>query len=248
MTSRETCRLCLTSADLRASHIIPEFCYRPTYDSKHRARRLATDAKATLLQKGFREPLLCAACEQNIGRYENYFADLWYHSNLFPTPFPAAHTLTDLHYDLFKCFHLSILWRASVSSRDEFTTVSLGARHEELIRTQLLSGDGGSEEEYPFWCYVIVNPDGQIIHELIARPGRSRYEDHIAYYFIYAGCEWVFFVSHHPKQALIPGAPTKSGKMLQARTSLMNTIAIKRFTADRQVDGYFASKQPWRQK
>lgn len=238
MTTRGTCKLCLTKADLHDSHIIPEFCYKSAYDSKHRATQTVLDPERTkLLQKGLREPILCGACEQKIGKLESYFAGLWYSKKALTTPFPELQTLTGLDYDRFKCFHLSILWRASVSSGEAFNTVDLGVRHQERLRKVVLSGSGGAEDEYPFWCYVVVAPDGHVVHDLIAKPGRSKFEGHTAYYIIYAGCEWVFFISNHSKKPLLKAALSRSGSINLVRRNLMETIAIRRFQADRSSAG-----------
>src|SRR5437870_3517058 len=69
------CALCQQVAELCDSHIVPEFFYKPLYDSKHRFFRISSSPEKhdTTLQKGLRERLLCQQCETRLSRYEGYF-------------------------------------------------------------------------------------------------------------------------------------------------------------------------------
>lgn len=59
------CRLCLQIKDLRRSHIIPEFIYKPLYSSEHnRVIEIKEGLVPGLMQKGYREELLCQDCEK----------------------------------------------------------------------------------------------------------------------------------------------------------------------------------------
>jgi len=87
------------------------------------------------LQKGIRERLLCVDCEQWLNdKYEKPFLKQWFVDLPLPTRIAqdAAHTAV-YDYLTFKLFHLSILFRASVSSLPTFREVHLGV-HEEHIR------------------------------------------------------------------------------------------------------------------
>ena len=81
MKSMPTCRLCQQQRDLCNSHIIPEFVYAPLYDEGGKMvgfRYGEGGMRSHLLQKGLREPLLCAVCEQHFNRaYEQPSVDLW---------------------------------------------------------------------------------------------------------------------------------------------------------------------------
>jgi hypothetical protein len=56
-----TCALCREPGDLRRSHILPEFFYKPVYDETHRFLETSTDPRDRVMirQKGLREFLLC---------------------------------------------------------------------------------------------------------------------------------------------------------------------------------------------
>jgi hypothetical protein len=53
--------------------------------------------------------------------------------------------INGLDYAMFKLFHLSVLWRAGVSTREEFRNVKLGS-HEDVIRQMLLRDDPGARQ------------------------------------------------------------------------------------------------------
>ena len=77
-------------------------------------------------RKGLRERLLCDECEGRLSRYETYFAGVWYGESGLPAVIPEEATAvakSDLDSVLFKLFHLSILWRASVATINDFAGV-----------------------------------------------------------------------------------------------------------------------------
>ena len=134
---------------MRNSHIVPESLYRPLYndkghmsairwpDERHRARGL--------LQKGIRERLFCEACEQHFNEhFEKPFLKQW-----FPNPLPDLWDGDDIHcltvdYASFKLFHLSVLFRAAVSSLATYANVDVGP-HESRLRRQLLERNPGGQ-------------------------------------------------------------------------------------------------------
>ncbi|MGH7655204.1 MAG: hypothetical protein ACREN6_11130 [Gemmatimonadaceae bacterium] len=142
MTSTTLCRLCGEPAILRDSHIVPEFVYRPSYDATHTAvvLDLQADEKAKL-QKGFRERMLCDACEGLFSKWEGYFARIWFDrtKGIRPRLIAADELITvgGIDYAQFKLFHMSIVWRLGVSTRREFDTVRLGTREKALRRSGL---------------------------------------------------------------------------------------------------------------
>ena len=138
------CKLCLQERELRNSHIIPEFLYKPTYDDKHRANDTNTDASTVRFsQKGLREHLLCDVCEGHLNVFETYFANIWYDKSATPKKlmYYGSETLSvKVNYADFKLFYLSVLWRASVSTLPYFSRVNLGP-YEEGIRQMVLTLD-----------------------------------------------------------------------------------------------------------
>jgi len=157
--------------------------------------------KKEFLQKGIREHLLCSDCEQRIGKYEKYFCRVWYEKPLVPAHFAERlNWVSGLDYAKFKLFHLSVLWRMSVSSLDEFKAASLGS-HSERIRQMLLTDNAGTQNDYSLWASAIVDDGNNLLH-IVAPPRLSRYEGQRVCYSAYAGCQWHFFVSNDSSRFL----------------------------------------------
>lgn len=209
---RGTCRLCLREDHLRRSHIVPEWCYKPAYDDKHRARVKSTllskrqrpKWEVRWLQKGWRERLLCDNCEQLIGRWEERFARFWRGwtgCDEWCEPKIAKERgdsclIKNLEYEWFKLFHLSVLWRGSVSQREEFASISLGP-YEEKVRRMLLSSDPSPVESFPLFGTLLLGEDGSLrrTRGLMMSPERQRYFGAQLYFWIYGGCEWLYAVT-----------------------------------------------------
>ena len=77
------CKFCKKDKILKNSHIIPEFFYKPLYDSKHKMIVMERDKEDISdkwkIQKGIREYLLCGDCEEHFNKsFENKFKIHWY--------------------------------------------------------------------------------------------------------------------------------------------------------------------------
>ncbi|MCA9233611.1 MAG: hypothetical protein KDA57_23425, partial [Planctomycetales bacterium] len=74
MQKELTCQLCGGPGPLCDSHVIPEFVYTDLYDEKHTFHVVSTLSTPTkkFEQKGIREKLLCAKCEGQLSKYEDY--------------------------------------------------------------------------------------------------------------------------------------------------------------------------------
>ena len=192
----QTCKLCGVSSDLRNSHIFSEFLFKPSYDSKHRAIWMDIDKRRKkFVQKGIREYLLCESCEQHLSRIEKNFKTSWYDEGRLPQNMNDEFLeLKDFDYNQFKLFHLSILWRCSVSTIVD--TVKLGP-HEKKIADLILQEDAGPEDDYRFWGRILVDDNNQIVHDLVSKPNEAKLDGHHVYYVCYGGCEWTFLVSSH---------------------------------------------------
>jgi hypothetical protein len=217
-----TCRLCTLDKELQNSHIIPEFCYKPLYDDKHKAQRLSKTGeqqkykKRKLLQKGLREKLLCFDCEQLLNdRYEKYFKQLWFDKKALPSKFgdDTEIRLNGLDYSKFKLFHLSILLRASVSSLSEFEQVTLGV-HEKSLREMLINELPGSDKKYPILCHALTKSNHEIQYGLIINPFKTRQPSgHISYGFCFGGCVWYYIVDSREVAAFSSFMLTSKGEL-----------------------------------
>jgi hypothetical protein len=166
------------------------------------------------LQKGTREHLLCFDCEQHLNdKYEKPFLKQWTVDSPLPDRIAqdAAYTAV-FDYPKFKLFHLSILFRASVSSLPTFREVNL-AVHEGRVRRMLLTEDPGKEWEYPILAFAVLNSGGEVEGRLISRPIAGRYEGHIVYGQIYGGAMWWTSVSSHRNDLFCRAGLQPSGQI-----------------------------------
>ena len=226
------CGLCLKNAELRNSHVIPEFLYEPLYDSKHRAMGVHGQGhkKWQYLQKGLREKLLCQNCEQLLNDYyEKYFHNFWFVNS--PIPFECEtdkiYEISGIDYAKFKLFHLSILFRASISSLPTFAQVALGP-HEEKIRAMLINHDPGMCSDYQMFAYVVVKKDGSVVQHLISQPIRFKSDSHTIYNIMFGGCAWHYMVSSHQYADFKKVALRSNGTMY---------LSVERWEAEPLIQG-----------
>ena len=231
-----TCRLCNRRAPLCRSHIVPEFCYKKSYDSQHRVLDMNLRGKAgppaRFLQKGHREYLLCESCESRISRHERSFAHFWFGPHGLPKsvdPRCEWLALSGAPYAAFRLFHLSVLWRAGVSTLCR--GVSLGP-YEPKIRKMILEDDAGEPAQFPLAGQVLVDETGVVMHGFVTSPCRYRSPPSYAYRACYAGCEWHVIVTDHPtaEQQVLSGALNSKGQVLMPcahwlHTGTMSTLA-----------------------
>lgn len=209
------CRLCRKKRELRDSHIIPEFCYKPLYDPKHRMAKLNIESRnKKLLQKGIREKLLCADCEQHLNKeYETPFCNFWFKKSTLPKKLPyEPFIISGIDHQKFKLFHLSLLFRAGVSTLKEFEEVSLGP-HEEKLRLMLLSNQLETSSFYNIGAVHIGNNDKNKNHLMIISPCKTRFFEYTSYMFTFGGCAWNYILSSHSQERTLDIMLNKDGTL-----------------------------------
>jgi len=193
------CALCGEDTRLVQSHIVPEFLHRAAYDANHRTLLVKHAAPHTrIVQKGKRERLLCAGCEQLIGRHEKWFADYWYQLRPVPPRIDGPILeLGGLDYASFKLFMLSIVWRASVSSSPEFRQADLGP-HENTIARMLLANDPGESSKYPIFGVLLLEPETKAVWDnVMLLPLKIKIDGRWACRMVFGGAAWTVITSSH---------------------------------------------------
>jgi hypothetical protein len=193
------CQLCLKDKVLRKSHIIPEFFYKPLYDSLHRLQLLkfTPEEKKSYVQKGIREKLLCQDCEQLLSQFEDHARKLFYGGQEFSFRKEGDRVIRkDIDYKKFKLFELSLLWRAGVSAHPFFRRVTLGP-HQERLRKMLISQNPGRSYEYGCVLLSLVIEGSKPMDEIIRPPDALRSHGHKCFRFLLGGYLWIFVVSKH---------------------------------------------------
>jgi len=160
------CKLCLEIKSLcKESHIIPDFLYKFLYGDNKEIVFVNNDGAETRYNGEYEANILCEHCDNTIiGRFEDYAArfiqgDL---STKIKSKITASNgkeflELTDdtnYDYSLYKLFLLSILWRASISSRPFFSKLKLSPEVENDLRLRIVSSKSGAPDEYAIFQFL----------------------------------------------------------------------------------------------
>lgn len=148
------CRLCLNNRILCDSHIIPEMFFKKAYNDKSFMIEASTDENLPTkrIRKGHHELILCRKCEDIFQIYESEAVRLRDQKSVtFSHLEGSVFQCTGMDYKNFKLFQLSVLWRMSVSTLDQYNSVNVGP-YQEKLRQMLLSGDPG--EIADFGCFI----------------------------------------------------------------------------------------------
>lgn len=211
-----TCKLCHTEQALCNSHIIPEFLWADLYDENHKLIGITGQGRNgwTKLQKGIREKLFCEDCEQYFNEhFEKPFRSLWIERCPLLSPWEKEEILwINVDYSSFKLFHLSVLYRAHVSTLPTFGQVELGP-HAEKIRAMLLSRDAGPAHCYPIFGYAVINHKTNLPVQMISYAQASRFDDLRCYGIMYGGVEWWMGVASHKNNNFNKLCLEANGKM-----------------------------------
>jgi hypothetical protein len=193
------CALCLNDSELCDSHIYPEFLYKEMYDDNHTFFLIENDpARPTKVQrKGIYEKILCVECERRIGKYEDYAAKvlLGGAKNIGFNLLPGKMVATNIDYQKFKLFEISLLWRSGVSRREEFQNVKFG-KHSEIMRNMLFNEIPG--EPYDYGCTLSFQPKlNDLMRGIISpiEPLPKKFMGFRIYRGILGGLVWAFVVS-----------------------------------------------------
>lgn len=245
------CKLCLKEyKKLCKAHIIPEFMYKDLYDEKgflYIIEFKENKIKTKKIPKGkYDKEILCLDCDNYINEISENYVSKIYNVLLkggehdrgvkdgqipirkFIPQIPqhlAEYHFDNLDYKQFKLFYLSILWRASISSLEEFEEVELG-KYEQILRDMIRSENPGDVEDYPVLIFN-CREDVSILEEMIHPPMKFKDKEGTIYLFQINGLVYTFYISKHrtPGYALnktinkdnhleIPIAPRGQGKIL----------------------------------
>ena len=186
----DDCKLCLKTAKLQESHIVPKFFLRASglLGSRFSIHCRTNPAVSEhFKQDGIKEYLLCQSCEQQLQKWESYARHQFYGpSNPFKKVREPGFVWSGLDYSKMKLFTTSILWRMSVSAHNFYGHVQLGDKHEKRIREMLLT----SNPREP-WRYGVglsyLNYGTIPFPQVFSQPERYEYLRRTGYRFILAG-------------------------------------------------------------
>lgn len=155
--------------------------------------------------------ILCKECDGGIlGNLETYASKAIYGGELPADECPQCESFIqpdglrfsickNIDYKKFKIFLLSVLWRASISSRPMFSSINLGP-HEEEIRKMILENNPLSYSDYPiFFMTYLKDKDAPL--DLIGQPQPRRTKEGLrVHLFVIGGIIYHFYVNSktHP--------------------------------------------------
>lgn len=186
------CALCKRDTDLRDSHIISSFNYKPLRQGeKPNFYELPTDSSESraIVQDGPKEKLLCPECEQLRSKWERYFSLLWYDGRLFADTYPV--TILNVEYPKLKLYQMSTLYLAAVSQHDFFQQVRMTEEREEQLRKMLLSSSPGPSAEFGCAMYAIAHDEITDERSIVSSGHTRQWGELRIHLFTFAGFLWI---------------------------------------------------------
>ncbi len=192
------CQLCKEEKELIKSHIIPKFIHKKIDPNNKVAIIFEDETKNIVNDLGETELLFCKNCDSGIiGGYEEYFNAVWYRKNDAVAKRelkPNVKLSINVDHDKFLLFHLSVLYRISISTRSTFQNIHLSAQDNEKLRKIILSGII-SDDRYQLYVKA-ASKDNKLYDRIIRKPYYHELDSHNFYSVVFAGCEWVLKISN----------------------------------------------------
>jgi len=142
------CRLCREDKQLVEAHIVAKCILKPLFSDAGPLRSISKDVTKypRRLPTGvYDKEILCSDCDSSFSPWEEYTADLLY--ELAPKHREGRESgffeIPNYDYSPLKLCVLSSLWRMSITKREEYEKVALGALYEETIRNMLIAKNPG---------------------------------------------------------------------------------------------------------
>lgn len=143
------CQLCKLHKKLINAHIIPKWAFKYLHHENSTKQSIVIFSKDKMVRRPigpYDQNILCHECDSFLGTYDEYGKDI-----LLGAPLEyyndAAYIIKNVNFNKIQIFLLSVIWRASISEKDEFNRVQIGP-YEERIRTILLNAKEKTEGEF----------------------------------------------------------------------------------------------------
>lgn len=148
-----TCRLCIKEGQvLKESHIISKFHFQECRGPEGNFRLMTSDGQAKI-QDGYKEHLLCEACEQKRSKWESYARQVIlgpHGTNAVRQNHLDRAWMVEMDYQKFKLYAMSLLWMMATTSLEHFQTFSLTAEELEGLRRAIDACDPLGPNDFPF--------------------------------------------------------------------------------------------------
>ena len=162
------CKLCGDDKRLIKAHIIPEGFFRRQRQGKE-SLELITNKAGEYNKKTpigvYDQTIVCKDCENIWGEWDDYAQKLLAEEPLngqarYHGGQKIAYMVKDFDYTKLKLFFISILWRASVSSHQFFSRISLGS-FEKIARDFIANNNPGKSEDFSVTLSKFCHPLGK---------------------------------------------------------------------------------------
>jgi hypothetical protein len=186
------CKLCGKEAPLVRAHIIPESMY--PFEEVRREPLIMVPSDPNIPRGKSRvgeydTTLVCADCEATFAPWDEYAIRIFRSepirsSYIYVDSEARLYTLEAYDYKKLKLFFLSLLWRATESSRPFFEHVAVGSRHTIRLKHMIRNKDPGNPDEYS--VFIVRFTHHADAHKAVLTPQRRRWgDDRIAFWHFY---------------------------------------------------------------
>ncbi|MFZ2193168.1 MAG: hypothetical protein WAV31_02910 [Candidatus Moraniibacteriota bacterium] len=159
------CKLCQKEKELTKSHIIPKVFFDFLYTERNEGSLIMVGKNKHNKRRpvGSYEKLLCTECEQMLGVYDDYAQGLLLKKPLkfYPDVEKLAYLIGTYDYAKLKLFFLSLLWRSSIASLEEFGHIDVGS-FESRLKELILSQSVGKDDEFSVFITRFDSNDEKI--------------------------------------------------------------------------------------
>ncbi|MCF6276421.1 MAG: hypothetical protein L3J07_01085 [Candidatus Magasanikbacteria bacterium] len=147
------CRLCKKDKSLIKAHIIPKTFYDFLYPSDDNSSLIMVRKNKHIKRRpvgSYDMNILCKDCDSDLGLYDEYGKKVFLEKKLEKHPqTESAFIIRDVDYEKLSFFIISLLWRAGISSLDEYGFVQLN-KYEEILRDIIYNKKYKKLIDYPF--------------------------------------------------------------------------------------------------
>lgn len=192
------CRMCSEDKKLIDAHIIPAGFYRyiksdsPFLEIRSSEKR---EYKKRSYIGIYDNTILCSDCEKLFQKFDDYAQSILLSEPkeedyiLNPNGKREGCKLESINYKLLKLFFISVLWRASVSNRKEFSKVNVGP-FEQVLKNMILELDPGDQDKFSI---TIMRFNDYLGKNFLLNPHRTRING-INYYIFYLGAGYKVYI------------------------------------------------------
>ncbi len=167
-----------TATNLCNAHIVPKGFARDIRTDGAANRRLtAQGSTAAFPALGDYDPaILCADCDHQLGKLDNYAIETFRRFGTVHHRLGTRATLDNVDGDRIARFILSVLWRASISKRREWSSASLGPFSDRAGAVAFGDRPLTDLPEYQLIAYRYLTDDAFDPTRLYSTPTRARME------------------------------------------------------------------------